>query len=111
MRLALGRLRESLRVLPALFLVLDVGSALMLVRVYRSIDREGAAFAISGGPDSARAVLSTIAASILGLIALVFSITIVTLQLTSSQFSPRALPNFLRDRTSQVTLSTFIGLY
>jgi uncharacterized membrane protein len=40
----------------------------------------------------------------------VFSITIVALQLTSTQFSPRVLRNFLRDRPNQLVLGTFMEL-
>ena len=49
-------------------------------------------------------VLSTIAGSTLTFTGIVFSITAVALQLGSSQFSPRALRNFLRDRGTQWTL-------
>lgn len=40
---------------------------------------------------------------------LVFSITIVVLQLTSGQFSPRVLPRFLRDRTIRFSLGVFVA--
>ncbi len=42
---------------------------------------------------------------------LVFSITVVVLQLTSSQFSPRVLRTFLRDRVSQLALGTFVSTF
>ena len=42
---------------------------------------------------------------------LVFSITIVVLQLTSSQFSPRVLRTFLRDRLTQFALGTFVATF
>ncbi len=65
----------------------------------------------SGGPDSARELLSSIASSTLTLTALVFSVTIVVLQLASSQFSPRVLRTFLRDPRSQVTLGVFLATF
>ena len=43
--------------------------------------------------------------------ALVFSITIVVLQLTSGQFSPRVLRTFLRDRFNQVVLGVFVATF
>ena len=43
--------------------------------------------------------------------ALVFSITVVVLQLTSSQFSPRILRTFLRDRVSQISLGVFVATF
>ena len=49
-------------------------------------------------PDAARALLATIAGSLITVAGLTFSITIVSLQLVSQQFSPRALRGFLGDR-------------
>jgi uncharacterized membrane protein len=41
-----------------------------------------------GGPVGARGILSTIAGSVISVVTLLFSLTIVTLQLASSQYSP-----------------------
>jgi len=64
-----------------------------------------------GGPDSARAILSTVASSVLTFAALTFTITIVALQLASSQFSPRVLNSLLRDRWTQSALAVFVGTF
>lgn len=63
------------------------------------------------GPDGARAVLSAIAGSMITVAGLTFSITMLTLQLASSQFGPRLLRNFMRDRGNQVVLGTFIATF
>lgn len=68
-------------------------------------------WAFSGGATSAQQVLTTIATAVLGFTGLVFSITIVALQLASSQFSPRVLRTFLRDRGTKVTLGVFVGTF
>ena len=44
-------------------------------------------------------------------IALVLGLTVVALQLASTQFSPRLLRNFLRDRVNQVVLSVFVATF
>lgn len=44
-------------------------------------------FLFTGGPEGARALLSAVITSMISFTGLVFSITIVVLQLTSSQFS------------------------
>jgi hypothetical protein len=54
---------------------------------------------ISGSADAARQILTSIAASVITVVGIVFSITIVTLTLASTQFGPRMLRNFIRDRT------------
>ena len=41
----------------------------------------------------------------------VFSITIVALSLTSSQYTSRVLRNFMRDRINQVVLGVFVGIF
>jgi uncharacterized membrane protein len=41
----------------------------------------------------------------------VFSITIVALSLTSSQYTSRVLRNFMRDRVNQVVLGVFVGIF
>jgi uncharacterized membrane protein len=64
-----------------------------------------------GGIESARTMMTAIAAAAITLTALVFSITMLVLQLASSQFSPRVLRTFLRDVNSQVTLGIFVGTF
>ncbi len=64
-----------------------------------------------GGPSAAREVLSTIASSLVTVTSLTFSLTVVTLQLASSQFSPRLLRTFARDRFVQRTLALFLATF
>jgi uncharacterized membrane protein len=64
-----------------------------------------------GGPEGARVVLATIAGSMIGVTGIVFSITIVTLTLASSQFGPRLLRNFMRDVGNQIVLGTFLATF
>lgn len=63
------------------------------------------------GPEGARAILSAIASSMITVAGLTFSITMLTLQLASSQFGPRVLRNFMRDRGNQLVLGTFISTF
>ena len=61
--------------------------------------------------DAARQILTAIAAAVITVVTLVFSITIVTLTLASTQFGPRMLRNFIRDRITQVTLGSFVATF
>lgn len=65
----------------------------------------------AGGADGARALLSTVAGSMVTVAGVGFSITIVALVLASTQFGPRLLSLFMRDITSQATLGTFVGTF
>ena len=57
------------------------------------------------------ALLSNITSTVVTVIALVLGLTVVALQLSSTQFSPRLLRNFLRDRANQVVLSIFVATF
>jgi uncharacterized membrane protein len=63
------------------------------------------------GPDSARASLSAIATAMISFTALVFSVTMLVLQMASTQLSPRVMRTFLRDRTNQAVLSLFVATF
>ena len=56
-------------------------------------------------------MLSTIASSMITIAGVVFSITIVALALASTQYTPRVLRTFMRDRASQAVLGVFVGIY
>ncbi len=68
-------------------------------------------FLFGGGPGAARDVLSAIAGSVMTVTSLTFSLTLVTLQLASGQFSPRLLRTFVRDRFVQRTLALFVATF
>lgn len=63
------------------------------------------------GADGAREMLSTIASSVITVAGVAFSITIVVLSMTSSQYSPRVLRNFMGDWRSQVVLGGFLSIF
>jgi uncharacterized membrane protein len=65
----------------------------------------------SMGADAARAILTTIASTMVTVAGVVFSITIVVLQLASSQFGPRLLRNFMTDLGNQIVFGTFTATF
>ena len=62
-------------------------------------------------PTGARAILSTIAASIITIAGVAFSLNLVILTIASSQYGPRLLKNFIRDTSNQVVLGTFLSTF
>ncbi|MBD1852784.1 DUF2254 domain-containing protein [Leptolyngbya sp. FACHB-711] len=104
-------LRSSYWFLPTLI----AGIAFVLALVLLEIDRSGNApnwgWLYTGGPDGARAMLSTIASSMATVAGTAFSITIVALQLAASNFGPRLLRNFMQDMGNQIVLGTFLGTF
>ncbi|MCA1570298.1 MAG: DUF2254 domain-containing protein [Chloroflexi bacterium] len=113
MRKLLDAIRQSLWFVPAVWAAACGAAALGMVALDRAIPdlASDVPFVFGGGPEGARGVLSAIAGSMITVVGVVFSITIVALQLASSQYSPRVLRNFMRDRASQITLGSFIGVF
>jgi uncharacterized membrane protein len=110
--------REALRTNLWLVPAIEVGAAAILFVCTYALDRAAyngvfavPGWAISGGPDVARTVLTAIAAAVITVVGIVFSIVIVALTLTSTQFGPRMLRNFIRDRGTQLTLGTFVATF
>ena len=71
----------------------------------------GVQLVFKGDASAARTVLSVIAGSLITVAGLTFSITMVVLQLASSQFSPRLLRTFFGDRVTQITIGTYVGTF
>ena len=67
--------------------------------------------AFQGTADDARSLLAGISGTVVTVIALVLGLTVVALQLSSTQFSPRLLRSFLRDRPNQVVLGVFVATF
>ena len=100
--------RGSLWVLPTLSVLaaLAAGALLSLVSV-----SPHSLLAFPGTSDDARTLLIGIAGTMVTVIALLLGLAVVALQLSSTQFSPRLLRNFLRDRPNQVVLSVFVATF
>jgi uncharacterized membrane protein len=64
-----------------------------------------------GTADAGRQVLIAIAATVITVVGVVFSITILALTLASQQFGPRMMRNFIRDVGNQVTLGIFVATF
>ena len=114
-----GQLRDAGRTqlwpLPAIGVLIGVALGVLLPRLDERIDSElpaqARAYLFGGGAGAARTVLATIASSLITVTSLTFSLTVVTLQLASSQYSPRLLRTFSRDRFVHVTLALFLGTF
>jgi len=108
------RLQSSYWLVPSLL----AGGAVLLSAVTLHVDTSlnpkwarDSAWVWAGGAEGARSVLATVASSTITVGGVVFSITIVTLTLASSQFGPRLLRNFLNDRGIQLVLGVFVATF
>lgn len=114
-----SRIRDAVRTqlwpLPALGVVVAAIAGVLLPRFDARVDDDlppaVTDYLFGGGAAAARAVLGAIAGSLITVTSLTFSLTVVTLQLASSQFSPRLLRTFSSDRFVQATLAIFLGTF
>jgi uncharacterized membrane protein len=114
--LALRWRREALRTNLWLVPAIEVVVAIVLFGITHELDRAAydhrfglPSWVIGGSADAARQVLAALAGAEITVVGVVFSITIVALTLASTQFGPRMLRNFIRDRGTQITLGTFVA--
>ncbi|MFC0005595.1 DUF2254 domain-containing protein [Micromonospora siamensis] len=109
-RSRLASLRAAFWLVPAAFsagaVLLAIGLSLLELRLALPFND-----ILPSGPAGARSLLSSIITAMISFTALVFSITVVALQLASSQYSPRVLRTFLEDRVTQATLGTFVATF
>lgn len=107
-------LRASFWFLPTLMVAGAVAMAGLLIGVDARVgaklqERYPQLFDVTA--QGARDLLTAIASSMITVAGVTFSITIVTLSLASSQYTSRALRNFLRDRGNQTVLGVFVAIF
>jgi uncharacterized membrane protein len=95
---------------PLLIALLGPLLAFFLLALDNHVGQVNRTFLFSGGAAEASTILSTIAGALITVVALTFSITILVLQLVSSQYTPRALRGFLQDRVTQVVAGSFFAI-
>ena len=108
------QLQESLWFVPGLMVLASFGMAYGLVEFDAHTSWHGEKrfpLLFASGADGARGMLSAIAGSMLTVAALAFSLTLSTISQVSSQYSPRVLRNFMRDRVNQVVMGYFVGVF
>jgi uncharacterized membrane protein len=118
MRIRLGEVWERLNTgywfVPSLMAVAALGMAFATVALDEataSSDVRDLWWVYGGGPEGAAGVLSALASSMITVLGLVFSLTLVVLSLASSQFGPRLLRNFMRDRVTQFVMGAFLASF
>lgn len=107
-------LRYSYWFVPSLMTMAAAALAFAMAWVDRTLEDRWiteAQWLYSGSAEGARSLLSTLASSMMTVAGVVFSITIVALSLTSTQFGPRLLRNFMRDPGNQITLGAFLATF
>jgi uncharacterized membrane protein len=103
--------RERFWVVPTALLAagLAVGVAVSRADSIPGVDRVGGGLPVRAG--SAEALLGIIAASMLTFVGVVFTITLVALQLASAQLSPRVIRTFVRSGITKLAFGLFLATF
>ncbi|MCP9486069.1 MAG: DUF2254 domain-containing protein [Gaiellaceae bacterium MAG52_C11] len=102
---------SSLWFVPVLCVLAGVALSFGTIALDRVFGYEAIPQSLVGGPDAATAILSTVAASMVSLAALVLTITMVVVQLAMGQFSPRIVQRILQDKPSQLAIGLFVATF
>jgi uncharacterized membrane protein len=108
------QLRESLWFVPGLMVFTSFGLAYGLIQFDAHTAWHGEQrfpLLFGAGAEGARGMLTAIAGSMLTVATLAFSLTLATITMVSSQYSPRVLRNFMRDRVNQVVMGYFVSVF
>ncbi|MEV4560199.1 DUF2254 domain-containing protein [Kitasatospora sp. NPDC049285] len=116
---ALSPLREHLResfwfapLLTCLGAILLAGLTDMLDRaIFEEATASQTADNLLSFTSAAKSVVSTVSSAMLTFIAVVFSISLVALQMAASQFSPRVLRLYVRSRLTKATFATCLATF
>lgn len=107
-------LQSSYYFIPSLMAI----GAILLAMITSHIDKtwgyelaEKLGWFYSNKADGARAILTTIAGSMMTVASVTFSITMVAVTSAAGQYGPRLIGNFMRDRANQVTLGMFTSTF
>lgn len=106
--------RSSFWFVPAVMVLDAVVLATVLITVDATVDLHAVErwpLVFGAGAAGARGLLTAVAGSMITVAGVVFSITLVALSLTSSQYTSRVIRNFMRDRVNQVVLGVFVGIF
>ena len=111
LRAVLEAFRDSLFFLPSLFVVIAVGLAELMLRVDDNVTQATLPVFVRFTVDSAREVLGTVAGATITVTGVVFALTALTVQLASTQYSPRVLRGFVRDRFNQAAIGFLVATF
>lgn len=105
------KVRNSLWFVPVVCVLIGLALSVVTNWIDEAFDHEIVPTWLTGDPDTAVAILSTIAASMVSLATLVLTITMVVVQLAMGQFSPRIVQTILQDKPSQIAIGLFIATF
>jgi uncharacterized membrane protein len=106
------RVSPSLWYTPGLFVIGSLVASKITVAIDRARKAPAApSWLLGADPSAAASLTATVAAAMLSFVAVVFSTTLVAIQLAGGQYSPRVVRIFVRSRLTHVTLGLFFATF
>lgn len=108
------KVRSSFWFLPSILVTAAIGLAFAVVAYDEGLSARWLAtqgWIYTRSAQGASTILGTIAGSMITIAGVVFSLTLVSLTLATSQFGPRLLRNFMRDTVNQVVIGAFVATF
>ena len=108
------RVSASYWFIPSIMAILAAILALIIIQIDLEVPPSAFGsnpFLYAAQPDGARAILSAIGGSMIGVAGTVFSVTMATVVFASGSYGPRLLTNFMNNRGNQITLGTFVATF
>jgi uncharacterized membrane protein len=107
------RVRRSLFVIPMLFVVGGVvlAAAVLVLDERIGTGAQDLPLGFTSTVESARAVLSTVASATITVAGIAFSVSLLTIQLASSQYSPRVVSGLFRDPLNKRIIGIVVGTF
>lgn len=109
----IDRSRGSLFFVPMVFVIVGVALGLLMTKLDTVVEDApaGLPFVLTSTVDSARSVLSVIASATITVAGIAFSISLLVIQQSSSQFSPRVVHSLFRDPFNRRVMGVSVGTF
>ena len=111
---AFESLRTNFWFVPATMFIVSV----LLAKVFIAVDQLGVfkdvkilEFVYQSDADTITSLLTMLAGSMITVTSIVFSITVLSLSMASSQFGPRLIRHFMADSGTKMVLGTFLATF
>ncbi len=106
------RFAESLFLFPALIMLGGIALAISATAADDALGHDARVpLTLAMSSNAATWLLATVAGAMITTVGVVFSLTVVSLQLASDQFSPRVMRSFIRDRLSQAVIGLLVATF
>ncbi len=108
------RVKSSYWFLPSVLTAVAIGVAVLMVYIDQRVDSGAIAqlgWLTANHAEGARALLATVAGSMITVAGVTFSMTLLMLSYASARLGPHLVSGLLRDRGSQLVLGTFIATF